>query len=506
MVAEAIASIAAGSAPAPQFSSAAHRLGPPDRKELSLEALAGLDSVAEIARQRGVSRNFVYRQAAKAEDALEVAFDPPANDAGVLFYLPVTKQWIRQFVLAQVLVGHTPFRGVMELLHALFDYRGISIGSIHNIVQEAVAKARELNEAADFSRIRVGAHDEIYQAGKPVLVGADVESTYCYLLSAEDSCDETTWGVRLLDLADRGLRPDYTIADGGMGLRAGQAAAWEGTPCHGDVFHAEYELGKLAHYLQNRAAACRSTREKLERKMERAKKRHRGSSLSGRLAIARCTDAQASRLASDIRVLADWMQHDILSCAGPCLRTRQELFDFVLQELRQREPLCPHRIGPVRSTLENHRDDLLAFAGVLDEKLADIARQFGVQPFLVHAVCQLHGLDPNNPRYWQRRADLWKKLPRKFHDLDEAVLQAMAETPRASSIIENLNSRLRNYFFLRRHIGNRYLDLLRFFLNYRRFLRSDRRERVGKSPAELLSGEAHPHWLELLGFQRFRRN
>ena len=40
---------------------------------------------------------------------------------------------------------------------------------------------------------------------------------------------------------------------------------------------------------------------------------------------------------------------------------------------------------------------------------------------------------------------------------------------------------------------------------YRRFVRSERAERVGKSPAELLSGQEHSHWLEILGHQRFRR-
>jgi hypothetical protein len=29
---------------------------------------------------------------------------------------------------------------------------------------------------------------------------------------------------------------------------------------------------------------------------------------------------------------------------------------------------------------------------------------------------------------------------------------------------------------------------------------------VGKSPAELLTGEPHPHWLEMLGYVRFSRN
>ena len=41
----------------------------------------------------------------------------------------------------------------------------------------------------------------------------------------------------------------------------------------------------------------------------------------------------------------------------------------------------------------------------------------------------------------------------------------MAGTPRSSALVENLNSRLRTYFTLRRHLGGSYLDLLRFFLN-----------------------------------------
>jgi len=56
-------------------------------------------------------------------------------------------------------------------------------------------------------------HDEIFQAGKPVLVGADVDSTYCYLLSLEDHRDETTWGVRLLELGDQGLAPTPGLHD-----------------------------------------------------------------------------------------------------------------------------------------------------------------------------------------------------------------------------------------------------------------------------------------------------
>ena len=87
----------------------------------------------------------------------------------------------------------------------------------------------------------------------------------------------------------------------------------------------------------------------------------------------------------------------------------------------------------------------------------------------------------------------------KFHTLFDAVSRAMAHTPRSSSLVENLNSRLHTYFTLRRHLGNSYLDLLRFFLNHRRFMRSRRAGRHGKTPRELMTGQGHPHWLTLFG-------
>ena len=486
--------------------SAATRLAAAERAGLAIQALAGSEPIARLADRHDVSRKFVYQQKTKACEALQETFTSPPDDQKVLFHLPVTKDWVRQFVLAQVLIGHTSFRGVTEILDAVFDYRDLSIGTVHNIIQDAVDPARRINNAQDLSGIRVGAHDEIYQGRRPVLVGADIRSTFCYLLAIEDRCDETTWGVHLLDLADRHLRPDRTIADGGKALRAGQAAAWGDVPCNADVFHAERDLGRLAYYLDNRAAGCTAARRKLDGRMTRLKRRGKGHTLSKRLALARQVEQKAVNLARDVRILADWMQNDILSLAGPPLAARRELYTFVIQELQQREALCPHRIGPVRRMLENHQENLLAFAGVLEERFGDVAQRLKVPLPLVHAVSEWLGTDPNTAPHWQRHGRLCRQLGQRFGPTEQAVREVLAETPRASSIIENLNSRLRNYFFLRRHIGDAYLDLLRFFLNHRGFLRSECPQRVGKSPAELLTGQPHQHWLELLGYDRFHRN
>ena len=212
---------------------------------------------------------------------------PPGGqpDDAVLFYLPVTKAWLTQLIVALTLVCHSSFRGVVELLRDLFD-TSISVGTVHSVVRRAVGDAREVNAREDLSKVRVGAHDEIFQGGAPVLVGADVHSTYCYLLSLEEHRDADTWGVRLLELAPKGLHPQATVADGGLGLRAGQRLAWPDVPCRGDVFHAEREVGKAAIYLENRALGAISYRNSLEQKMVRAKRRGRGNEVSKRLALA----------------------------------------------------------------------------------------------------------------------------------------------------------------------------------------------------------------------------
>ena len=115
-------------------------------------------------------------------------------------------------------------------------------------------------------------------------------------------------------------------------------------------------------------------------------------------------------------------------------------------------------------------------------------------------------LPASRPERWQREKVLWQRWGCRYGVLREAVAELLCKVVRASSVIENLNSRLRSYFFLRRHLGGDYLALLQFFLNHRRFVRSEHAERVGKSPAELLSGKSQPHWLELLGYTPFSRN
>ena len=326
----------------------ATQLAPQQRQGLAIQVLAGTETVSELARQHEVSRKFLYQQVHTAEKALSEAFAPSSRPDDVLFYLPVTKAWLRQLVLGLVFICHSSTRGVVELLRDLFDYR-ISLGTVHNIVHSPVAQARRINEQYDLSTILIGLLDEIFQAADPVLVGVDAASTFCFLLSPEEHRDADTWGIRLLELVDRGFAPQATIADFASGLRAGHKEALHEVPCRGDVFHALYDVGPLVRYLENRAYEAIDARAKLERKQATAKRRGRKhQSLAKQLSYARPAEAKAIALADEVALLARWLRDDILSVAGPEYAIRRDLLDFVVAELCARESACPHRIRPVR--------------------------------------------------------------------------------------------------------------------------------------------------------------
>jgi hypothetical protein len=160
----------------------AARMDCSERRDLSARAIRRTESVTRLAQQHQVSRKFVYRQLAKAIAAVDQAFEPAEpEDRKVLFYLPITKAWIHPFVLSLIWICHSSFRGVLDILDALFDDPDRSLGTVHPIVPNAVVAARTANDSQDVSAICWADHDEIYQADKPVLVGRDHRSTYGYL-------------------------------------------------------------------------------------------------------------------------------------------------------------------------------------------------------------------------------------------------------------------------------------------------------------------------------------
>jgi hypothetical protein len=370
----------------------AHLLDPLARRHLALDALGGRP-ISQLASESLVSRKFVYQQLHKAQAGLDLAFDPAEQPDDLLFWLPVTKPWLRQLVLALALSCHSSYRGIIDLFADLFDL-GISVGTVHNILGSAASAAESINQQQDLSCVRSAALDEIFQAGAPVLVAADTRSGYCCLLSSEERHDGDTWGVRLLELQERGFDPEVTIADFGRGLRCGARQALPDTPCRADVFHPLRDFQALASCLDSRAYEALSCYEDLLLKQQRHVRRHvrKSHHLASKLVLAGAASDKAIALADEVRTLLAWWRQDVVALAGPDHATRGELHDWIVDELRDREPRH-QSIKKVRQLLQNHKEELLAFAEQLDVDLSKLAQRFEVSQGLVREALACQQMD-----------------------------------------------------------------------------------------------------------------
>ena len=70
--------------------STASSLGPNQRKQLALNVLQRTQPVSHLAQDNGVSRKFLYQQAAKASEGLDQTFAPLGKDKEILYDLPIT--------------------------------------------------------------------------------------------------------------------------------------------------------------------------------------------------------------------------------------------------------------------------------------------------------------------------------------------------------------------------------------------------------------------------------
>ena len=466
---------------------------------IGLEAISNSKSRTAISVENDVSRKYVRKQENKIRDAVEAAFEE--KDDTVLFTIHVTLGWIKQLVISLILVK-TSYRNIISLLNDIFDYP-IALGSITNIFNDATEKALIINNAEDLSPVEVTANDELYHRGKPILSGIDTRSLYCYLLSQENHRDEDTWAILLMDAQDKGLNPRVTISDDANGLKAGHQLVFPDAPCYYDNFHLTQSLIDLRRFFRNRLKTAITVRDTLENKI--LKKPSVKDQLFDKLSLAIDEQARAQRLSHTIDTLISWLEHDVLNKAGYSLGHREELYDFIVAEFKVLELLEPHRITAMRITLENKKQSALAFVSELEGKFTFIANQYEMPLANVWQLCHCLRYSIGGDQYALQSLALQDQLGSRYDDVEDAVIQALDSTERTSSMVENLNGRVRRHIYYRQEIGHGYLDLLRFYFNHKKIDRSTRAQRHGKSPAEVLRGKPHSHWLELLGFERFKR-
>jgi len=167
--------------------------------------------------------------------------------------------------------------------------------------------------------------------------------------------------VHLLDAKAQGLNPDYTIADASTGCAQGSGLPWGmslamGTSSTSSNCAKAWPIGWGAW-----PRGHTTRRQRVEQRREQAKLEGQGNTLSLALAKACNNEAVERGLAKDVKALVGWLERDILALADPSHGDRSELFDFIVDELEQREHLDSAKIRPIRVALKRQRDRLPGF-------------------------------------------------------------------------------------------------------------------------------------------------
>ena len=456
---------------------------------LGCQAVAGIP-VADISSSSHVSREYIYQQKDMVLEFIH-SLDNTSLDSCLI---AVDDRLIKRLVLSLSLDCHASIEGIQRSAQALLGQH-LSIGKISSIIREASERAQQFDDQISLETIKQGANDEIFQGNSPVLTGIDPESTYIYLLEEAGDRTADTWELFMEDRKDHGLNLEVNISDAGTGLTRGIPRAFPEIQMQLDVFHALRSLGTEIVKIERKAYSLIEHEAELE---ERARGKRPWKKTFASLEEIRPKVNCAIERYDQIYILFLWLQ-ELLTFSGYDRFQTQALISYVLEEMEKAAAGRKQLSGQIEK-IRKSLPQLLCFLNRMEESFARSVRENGIPPDSLRLMYRQKALAASDPEYNQIEINLAKLLGKDYDRTRRDLEDILSRIKKASSLVENLNGRIRSYMDLKRMVPKDYFVLLKVYFNTRKYRRSRIASRVGKSPIELMTGNPFPEFLEALGY------
>ena len=483
--------------------------------EIAIQALLGQGDygvVTDLSRDHKISRYEVYQLREHARTALDDAFEQEAFEC---LTLPVTEADIARTVIALRIVAPSSIRDIVAMLPVIYGTgHSWSYGKVQGVLCEAQQRAGAFSGGVDLSGIESVALDEMFSQGRPVFGGIDLDTQYLFQLQEHPSRTGEDWERSLSQLRDKQcLNPRRIVKDAGTGLAKGVTNCWTSAEQNDDLFHAVLLMGREAYHLERRAYKSLGQEYELEEKRSRANpKKRRKLGQQVRRARERCEQAidRFDRFESLHREALQVLE---LSTPGSGqLHTCAQVVETLTRVADEMESLGGGRIGKVARYIRNRAPGLGRYLEDLGQRLLEVTDQAG-GPEVMEATVRAYqaGLMVGRKApYWEQRArkqelsdaaehllNVTSRAPNQVCRALETVVPVLARRYRASSAIENLNSVLRPYLVVHKHVGQGFLNLFQYYWNTRK---REWGRGKGTSAYEQLTGKKVEDWLTLLGY------
>lgn len=402
------------------------------------------------------------------------------------------KHFYEKMIISLALDGTASEEGIQRILENNFQ-KHVSIGKISNILNQAARRAAEFDESVDLSGIRQGANDEIFQCGNPVLTGVDADTGYVYLLQPAADRTADTWENAMKSCKSRNLELDVSISDFGTGLLGGIPKAFPNACIQPDLFHFLMEIGKEISSQERRVYAMLADYYKCEEALS-GKRVHEKTfqkllSLEENLspAIERC---------DRLLTLYHWLR-EMTRYQGYCYPDVLSLCYWILDQMEDTAGITD-KLRKVLAKTRRNLPDVLIYLERAEKVLREYAMKKGYPEETFVLMYRMQGYHPGSQEYRSADRRLRHILKKKYADAYLEIEGILKGVKRASSLVENVNGRLRRYMNLKRMIPEKFLTLLKVYFNTKKYRRSRKAEHVGKSPLELLTGQEHPDFYDIV--------
>jgi len=465
--------------------------------------------VTQLARQHSVTRDTVYSARAQGRDALVRHFDASTRPQASL---AITRQLINRSIVALRVVGAYSIRQIQTVLPLIYPDTSASYGYIQGIAVEAESRAATFNLSVDLSTLEAMAVDEMFSQGDPVLAAVDLDFGFLAALELCDDRSGETWERVLNTAKKQGINPRLFVKDAAKGIASGVTAAFPDAEQRDDVFHAVYEMGKVARLFEQKAYGTINAEYELERELAQTPKGKKSltakrASLTKKLQRAR--DTSQRRIG----------RYDDFDRARRGAYEAMHLIDLESGEFRSPEQMQRHNVAAAQAMqainhrrarkvgtyIANRAPGLVLYAVEMRDRLEALGQQYSPDAVRLAAlVVRLRGLAERTQPWqnsWHTRplVGAWHLLQThpRWDEVLALVEQIFVERHRASSAIEGFNAAVRPHLYVHKRATQGFLELFRAYFN----LRSRRWGRhKGTSPYELVTGTKVDDWLSMLGY------